>query len=147
MEMWAEGDRHTAPGVGHSYRWRGGGGIHGSCYDCHENWAPSGQHCNQCVTTECGLNQIVLVHVYQQDSGLLEIKCEGVAVLKLLLSSKRPPAAQVLHLCDLVSLVIQQFFPSTGRLQGEKDQPSFCRIRWQGLNSELPSNGEKLTHN
>lgn len=59
------------------------GGVYGSCYDCHENWAPSGYRCNQCDAAEFGINQIMLGHSNQRGSGTLAMKCVGVEVLHL----------------------------------------------------------------
>lgn len=74
-DMGREGDRHSPRGRPQLL-----GGVYGSCYDCHENWAPSGYRCNQCDAAEFGINQIMLGHSNQQGSGTLAMKCVRVEV-------------------------------------------------------------------
>ena len=92
------------------------GGVYGSCYDCHENRAPSGYRCNQCDAAEFGINQRVLGHSNQRGSGTLAIKCVGVKVPKVLLSSHSytSPALEF----ELISTVCYIDFLMVGRVFG-----------------------------
>ncbi len=98
----AEADRHSSGGRPQSV-----GSMYESCYDCHENWAPSGYRCNQSVATEHGVNQIVLVQSYQKCSGLFCNEMRGRGRSETAVIFKNTPSYTSLALkFDLISIKI-----------------------------------------